>query len=153
MGHDDRPRIFPLPLPRHGEGLFQALRVPEKADLRKLWPHGGDEDQIRFKGHPCDQGRLVPSELVLPSEPLDAVLSALCFPRPPLEDGVAEPLGALGQEDERLARKDRLLGILHRLLKLVVVDVLVSIAPITQMMTVSTGLDDATSVAKIKKVL
>ncbi len=48
VGHDDRPRILPLSLPRHRQGLFETFCVPEKAHLRKLRPHGGDEDQVFF---------------------------------------------------------------------------------------------------------
>ena len=69
-------------------------------------------------GVPRDGGGLVAAELVLPAEPFDAVLGALCLHRPPLEDGVAEAFSALGDEDEGASGEDRLPRVLHRLLGL-----------------------------------
>ena len=69
----------------------------------------------RFSGQ---EGRLVTTELILPSKPLPALLRRARLTGPSLKDGMAQPLAALRYQDDAASWQGRILGIVQGFLGL-----------------------------------
>ena len=103
MGHDQHPGALSLPLSGQLQGLLQGSGRGEEAHLRPLRRKSRYQDEMMLQRFLGQEGRLVTTELILPSKPLPALLRRARLTGPSLKDRMAQPLTALRHQDDASA--------------------------------------------------